>query len=54
MIMQATLPQDKLDAAIALVNSFKPRKKVHSYIETLQFAAKVVVSGAHFYVACTV
>ena len=53
LVMQARLPQDKLDAAITLVKSFKRRKKVtlrelQSCIGTLQFAAKVVVGGRPF------
>ena len=53
VLMQARLPQDKLEAAIDLVKSFSRRKKVtlrelQSCIGTLQFAAKVVVGGRPF------
>ena len=52
-LMQARLPQDKLNGAIALVKSFSRRKKVtlrvlQSLIGTLSFACKVVVPGRPF------
>lgn len=53
VLMQARLPQDKLETAIDLVKSFSRRKKVtlmelQSCIGTLQFAAKVVVGRRPF------
>ena len=53
VVMQARLPQDKLDSASALVKTFSRRKKVtlrelQSLIGTLSFASKVVVGGRPF------
>ena len=51
LLMQARLPQDKLEAAIILVKSFSRHKKVtlrelQSLIGNLNFVSKVIV--AHF------
>lgn len=53
LLMQARLPQDKLEAATNLVKSFSRRRKVTlrelmSLLGTLQFASKVVVGGRPF------
>ena len=52
-LMEARLPQDKLEDAINLVRSFARRKKVtlhelQSLIGTLNFACKVIVPGRPF------
>ena len=52
-MMQARLPQDKLDKAVALLRSFSRRKKVtlrqlQSLIGVLNFACKVIVPGRPF------
>ena len=53
IMMQARLPHDKLDNAVALLRSFSRRKKVtlrqlQSLIGVLSFACKVIVPGRPF------